>query len=379
MKGYYIYSILDKKALTGVTRKINMQTAQFQKVLPFTQININTGAFSGLQKVLRLFPTAKYSDYEKALPDLDDPGVLYFRRSHIDKGLVVFLKKLKAEHPGCLVIMEMPVFPYFKDAYCHNLRHFIRNSPLWIKDCIYRKKLKGLVDYIATFSDDKEILGIPALHIFNGIDVDSVVPRTPREPDGALHITSVAVMAVHHGFERLIQGIADYYAGGGKRDILYRVVGFGNEEPRYRALVSELGLEDRVIFCGKKTGAELDEIYNETDIAVTSLGMYKIGIKVGSFIKTGEYLAKGIPMLTGCTVDVLDHSDFDYFIEFPSDETPIDIQKVLEFYDEISSRGSEKMINEIRAYAYKKVDGSVAMKSVTDVMREWVDAHGDRA
>lgn len=368
-QGYYIYNVLEDFAAEGVLRKINMQVGEFEKVMPFTRINVNRGRLSTLQKLMRVLPFCRHFDYKKDIGKLEDPKVIYVRRSIIERGLIDFFKNIKKEYPDCLIILEMPVFPYFKDAFCHSVPHFIRNLPLWFKDTIYRKKLYRYVDYISTFSDEKEICKVPTLKIKNGIQVDKVAPLSPREDDGCLNIMSVAVMAVHHGFERFIEGMARYYENGGKRNVVYHVVGYGPEEEYYRSLVSKYGLGDRVIFYGKKTGEELDRIYEKTDMALASLGMYKINLKSGSFIKTGEYLAKGLPMITGCEVDVLDHSDFDYFIEFPNDASPIDIEKVIDFYDGLVSRGKEKMIADIRAYAYKKADMSVALSSVTDVMR----------
>ena len=123
------------------------------------------------------------------------------------------------------------------------------------------------------------------------------------------------------------------------------------------------------LYYGKKTGAELDEIYEKVDLAVASLGLYKIKIEVGSFIKTGEYLAKGLPMITGSKVDVLDHNEFDYFLEYTNDSTPIAIERMIEFRDRIYADGRKKVKSDIREYAFKKVDISVSMQAVTDVMR----------
>ncbi len=365
--GYYIFFGTNSD---GVVNKINNQIRVFNKYGHCTKILIEKPKrLSLLEKIMRSWPTAALGySFEPYLEMLDEPNYIYIRRTTVDSGLIDYLHAIKEKYPECTVIWELPVYPYFRDSYCNNTKHFLRMFPLYIKDVLYRRQLKKYVDYIATFSDYDTIFGIPSLHIRNGICVDDVKPIENRQFDDTIDLLSVAMMSPHHGFERIILGLAEYYKNGGIRNIKYHSVGYGEELEKYKQLVKQNGIESHVVFYGRKNGAELDAIYEKSDLAIASLGLYKKGIVVGSFIKTGEYLAKGLPMITGSKVDVLDKNEFDFFIEFPNDPSPIDMNKVVAFYDMICSKGKNMVIAQSRDYAYKKVDMVVAMKSVLDII-----------
>lgn len=365
LNGYYIY-FGTKSA--GVENKVNNQIKELSKFGQCTKIIIEKDHRStAAEKVIRSFPTVSLGyKFDLYLAMIKSPDYIYIRRTTVDSGLICFMKDIKNMYPKCCIIWELPVYPYFKDSYCNNIKHFARMFPLYIKDVIYRNQLQGYVRFISTFSDFNRIFGINTLKIRNGICVDDVLPIT-SDQDDIIDIISVAMMSPHHGFERLIKGIADYYQSGGERKIKYHAVGYGSQLEMYKELVKKYSLEDIVVFYGKKTGSELDQLYEKADLAVASLGLYKKGITVGSFIKTGEYLAKGLPMITGSPVDVLDSNDYKLFVEFPNDASPIDINKVVSFYDSIyKGNNRAEVINTARNYAYQKVDMKVAMKSVTD-------------
>lgn len=366
--GYYIFFGSNSD---GVNRKIDMQIKEFSKVMNFTKILVSKPPAPVYKKVLRAWPFASLGYcFDDVFKQLESPKCIYLRRTTIDSGLIGFLRRVKSCYPDCMVIWEIPAYPYFKDSYCNNLKHFIRMSPLLVKDCLNKGYLKKCADYISTFSFDKEILGLPTLKILNGIYVDDITPISNYTRTDTLNLISVAMMSPHHGYERLIKGLADYYSNGGQRKIVYHSVGYGSEEKYYRDLVDQYKMQDHVIFYGKKNGQELEILYESMDIAVASLGLYKKDIKIGSFIKTGEYLSKGLPMITGSPVDVLSHDDFEYFIEFSNNDSPIDINQVISFYDNICLKKAKKdIIQDIRAYAYKKVNMPMALKNVTDVMK----------
>lgn len=365
--GYYLYYGTDSD---GVARKIEMQMAEFGKILPFEKLSLSRPKNHGAQKLLRALPTATYGyNYEEVFEQMKDPAAVYMRQGLFDADLIRFFRRVKAAYPHCVTIIEFPSFPYLKDRFSHGFKGNLRSIPIHVKDLLIRGKLKSCVDYISTFSDYPRIYGVPTLHIRNGIRVDDITPLTGTEDD-TVDLFAVALMAKHHGFERIIQGIADYYRGGGRRKVLLHLVGNGVEQPRYEKMVADLGIGEHVKLYGRRVGAELDAIYERADLAVASLGIYKLGLKVGSFIKTGEYLSKGLPMITGSPVDVLDHADFPYFLEFPNDASPIDIGRVIDFYDKIYGEADRAaVIHAVRAYAYKKLDISVALQPVTDVMR----------
>jgi hypothetical protein len=65
-------------------------------------------------------------------------------------------------------------------------------------------------------------------------------------------------------------------------NIIINIVGEGAILEDLKLLVDKLNLNSFVIFHGKKTGLELDTLYDTCDIGVGSLGMYRIGLNRGS-------------------------------------------------------------------------------------------------
>lgn len=83
-------------------------------------------------------------------------------------------------------------------------------------------------------------------------------------------------------------------------------------------------------FYGKLTGEKLDAIYENLDIAVGSLGLYKAGIQSNSPIKSQEYCARGIPFVYGD--DDTSFNKNQYFVyQVVDDATPIDMIEIIRF------------------------------------------------
>lgn len=53
---------------------------------------------------------------------------------------------------------------------------------------------------------------------------------------------------IHHGYDRLLVGLGEYYRNGGNRNIYYYIVGDGYETVmnEYKCIIAEYELGDRV-------------------------------------------------------------------------------------------------------------------------------------
>ena len=88
-------------------------------------------------------------------------------------------------------------------------------------------------------------------------------------------------------------------------------------------------IKDKIIFHGTRFGKELDDIFNQCQFAIGSLGRHRSGITVIKTLKNREYATRGIPFIYS-----EQDSDFDgqpYVIKAPADESPIDIQLIIDF------------------------------------------------
>lgn len=279
-----------------------------------------------------------------------------------------FIRALKClDEQDTQVIVEIPAYPYNAE-----LSNSLENRIVLLLDKLYRNKMKPYVDRIVTYSKDKSIYGIPAVQVVNGVDFDKISAAVHEEKQDSINIIAVANLAVGHGYDRLLRGMGEYYQHGGTREIHFYQVGVGTELELYRKIVEEYHIHDKVTFCGVKDGKELDSIYDKCTLAAECLGPHRQGIKLSSSLKSREYSAKGLPMLTAVDIDIF-NEDCPYICKVSADETPIDMEKVISFYDNLyAEKNCNEIADEIRSYARKLCDMEAAMKPVIDIFNSCV-------
>ena len=371
MKGIYIAQIRGEDDSVGAVKKIYDQINAFRKRGYEMQLINFKPADSGLRKTFigkgicasipftYIFTKYKYSK------TVEGVGFYYIRFEAADYPFRKFLEDLRKNNPNAKIIIEFPDFPntYWMNSIFH--------IGIRLKDYNMRRHYKKYVDRFAIWNDDiTEIYGVPTVKFFNGIDVDRIPVRRIEEAiSGEIHVIGVSTMFAFHGFDRFIKGMIYYYERS-REDyvkLYFHVVGDGPgpELDKYRQMVIGSKAEQYVIFEGKQSGEKLDSIFNQCDLAVGSLAMHRIGYTVASSLKTREYLARGIPMIIGCPVDILHGTDFEYVLEFPADDSDIDIDKVVDFYkNKRLDEDREKIIGYIRQFAAEHCDMQIAMSKV---------------
>lgn len=272
-----------------------------------------------------------------------------------------YLKLLKGfSIKGAGIVVEIPTYPYDKEC-PPGLTWWM----LYSLDKLYRNKMKKYVNMIATYSEDSEIFGIKAIQIYNGIDFDRISVRTPQNQTDEIRLIAVAGLAKWHGYDRILRGMGEYYKQGGTRKVIMHIVGEGEPLVEYKKIVESYNIQRYCIFYGTKTGAELEQIYDSCDIGVASLGMFRIGISLASSLKAREYAAKGLPFIMAGQSDVFENEDF--IMKVPENETPINIDDVINFHDKIyCDRNKQKVTKTIRKCAKLCCDMKIAMKSIIE-------------
>lgn len=249
--------------------------------------------------------------------------------------LVSFFRKLKSA--GIKAVTEVPTYPYdgeFSNS-SFNLRMGLKI------DQLFRRQLAKQMVAIVTFSDAEQIFGQRTIRISNGVDFESIPLHTsisPNDQSSTLHFIGVAEVHIWHAYDRLIAGLGEYYKGGGQRDIVFHIVGGVHPDERYKAcnyhpglqaIIDKYGISNKVVFHGQLFGDALTEVFNQCQFAIGSLGRHRSGITVIKTLKNREYATRGIPFIYS-----EQDSDFDsqpYIIKAPADESPIDIQKIVDF------------------------------------------------
>lgn len=265
--------------------------------------------------------------------------------------LIRFFRKLRKA--GIKAVTEIPTYPYDEE-----FKNFFFKQRMELKiDQLFRRRLFREMEAAVTFSDAEEIFGQRTIRISNGVDFDSIPLHLPSSTlhllPSPLHLIGVAEVHIWHGYDRMIAGLGEYYKEARNkkdpvRDVYFHIVGGVHPNERYKAnayhpglqaIIDKYDIADKIIFHGTLFGKELDEVFNQSQFAIGSLGRHRSGITVIKTLKNREYATRGIPFIYS-----EQDSDFDYqpyVVKAPADESPIDVKQILDFMDHFTMKPEE--------------------------------------
>lgn len=303
-----------------------------------------------IQKIFRKIEEVFYFSKLKDFSLYENIDIIYMRTVGIypwSKSYFKFLKKINKK-----IILEIPTYPYDKEKSKFNILNML--------DKHQRIKLYKYVDRIVTYSEDKEIWGIPCINISNGIDLSEILLINRKEKkNNKIIFTSVSNCSFWHGIDRFLESLDKYNQQENKKDIIFNIVGEGTESNNIKEIVSKSEYLSKIVkFQGFKTGIELDKIYNETDIGVGSLGRHRSGLHTMRALKNREYCAKGIPMIF--SEDDPDLREVSFVYSVTPDEKLIDVEHVIKWYENLQIQSKD-----IRKYA-EGFSWDIQMKKVLD-------------
>ena len=347
---------------TGIAKKILSQLKVLNtNGLDTKLVNYNFTDVSYFRRLLSFFFTKRV--YIKKISNIDFSGInfIYVRRfSPTDRNLLYLLAAIKKVNQNCRIIYEIPTYPYDEE------HTGIKGSIVLFTDRLFRKCLYKYINYIATYSHHDEIFGVPTIKIVNGIDCSAIPLVTAKAYHDDIHLICVAQFSSWHGYDRLIDGLYAHYKNNPEKKIFIDFVGDGDALQQYRDMVSTYKLERYVIFHGILAGDDLSAVFNQADMAVCSLGCHRKGIILSSELKSREYMDRGLPMVASAKIDILTN-DYVYVHYVPDDDSPIDIEAILSFYDMLKWREPrQKQIYNIRAFAENNCDMHITMRPILD-------------
>lgn len=264
--------------------------------------------------------------------------LIYARFDHLD---FISSKAYKRAHKSKIkVVLELPTYPYIGEL---KKRHrelllnkkyfeFICKKLLAMDEQIHIRGVHRYINRIVTYTHTGNIWNTPTLCIDNGIDCNRIQLREHSCIKGQMRFVCIANLSIWHALDRFVEGLKNYV--GSKQNLEIKpvlwVVGEGSELPHIKELVSQYGLEDYVKFLGPQHGEALDRIISQADIGIGTLGLHRIGLQWGSTLKAKEYCAYGLPFIYGSPEKSLTGSE-PYALKLPSDDTPVDLEKVMDF------------------------------------------------
>ena len=258
---------------------------------------------------------------------------VYMRRSPLNFSGWRMLSGLHKS--GSEVVVEIPTYPSDKERHSSAIIRFISK----ISSFFWKRSVKYIDRYAIIGVEPPEIYeGKPVVSIENGVSVHTVPVRKPALHETEIHVLALASMSVWHGYDRLLTGLSEYK---GDADIIIHMVGGDGDGSleRWKKLVDELNMRDRVIFEGPVYGDALTEMFSLCDIGIASLGMYRIGLTIGYVLKLREYMARGIPFVYAAQDPGLEAAEIsEYALKVPNDDSPVDIAALVRFAKECKSK-----------------------------------------
>lgn len=204
----------------------------------------------------------------------------------------------------------------------------------------------------------------------NGIDVASIkkIEDKQRNSNDLITLVGVAAIEYWHGYDRVIQGLSDYYHDALRRTsrkVQFIIVGSGGAELQLKQLVASLNLTEHVRFTGTLKGEALDNIFDISDIAVSSLAVHRKGLRIASDLKSREYLSRGMPILVSAE-DPDISEDLDFVYRSRADDSAVNIEDMIKWHS-LFLDSSWKSSN-IRKFASEHLDYQKKVGMYTDVM-----------
>lgn len=362
----------DKEKSSGICRKIKSEISSFEAngfQVSYTYIFNNHFMYNDSGKIVSMGEvkgiSIRNSCWSILLRNLDkiNCSITYIRYALADGAFLILLRKLSKKSQ---IIIEIPTYPYDNEL---DKKKIIDLFNITV-DKIFRKKIYKYVQRIVSYTEDKYIWKIPVIKGVNGYKFSDTPIRRFVKND-IIDLIAVANLGKWHAYDRLINGIAEYYINGGKRNIIFHLVGDGKPMEEYRKIVKKYNMEQHIKLYGILQGKELEAVYDIADIGICSLGVHRIGIYVTSELKSREYAAKGLPMIASSIIDVFP-SEWEYMMKVEADESSINILDIIDYYDRLYhvNQDCEKMFNIIRDFAYVRCDEKYFMKNVIEYMEE---------
>lgn len=383
-KFLYASTVSTAMQYSGILRKVAGQTAGMTRLgwdAAYTCVEENCLLKRGGRSEQRYpFPAcARWSGQQQQIAQKigailrDEPcDLIYIKGFLTNPYHAMIAKAAKAANPACKVVFEVATFPYWGeykrffrvDLKQKNLRSFLGHGREVAQHVFTTMTFSRYVDAVVTFGEQTDRLWrIPAINVDNGVDVEAIPLREDRAPRDSIHLLGVVGTSVVHGYERVLDGMASYKKQDGAMPVFFRVVGNNETIGALRDLAASLGLSDCVEFLGYKNAAELAELYCESDVGISPLAEYKVGLNRLSPLKSREYLAAGLPLFFAYDDQYLTE-DLPFVRIFPNDPSPIDIGKVVSFV--LSCRTDPSLPQRERQFAKEHFDWEIIMKQILD-------------
>ncbi|MFZ1705353.1 MAG: glycosyltransferase [Saprospiraceae bacterium] len=353
-----VFTDIKKTVNAGILQKSLAQQNAFEslgcKVVSVTMYGDEiTDLFQNKLSVSSSF-LRRYSFFKFLLQKINKtvqiPDYIYIRYPFSTPLFIWFLRKLKQNFSQSKVIIELPTYPYNKEFTGLSRWKLILDESL-------QKLGLNWVDLLVVIGNYSIFPGTKTLSISNGIEVKSteLENRTFSNP---IKMVAVGHWRNWHGLDRLIKGMVFYYHQKPKVMITLQIIGEGPEVKVLKDLVEQNILSDYVEFLGEKNHEAVEIICQQCDIGIGVLGAFRKGLNIQSPLKHRMYVANGLPLILS-TQDSDLPGDLPFVLEFEANESPINMEKVVDFVQKLTFSRME-----IYQYAVKNFSWNSRMETI---------------
>ena len=286
-------------------------------------------------------------------------------RSMSSYSLFFLAYMMKARMQGKTIIVDQPspMWNYAKELNNYPRSYFWKLSKktfTYIGGPLFFLLSNRIVQYADESAWFKMFCRDKTLLTGNGIDVDRIVLRQKKYPNGCDKLALVGVAAClwnWHGYDRVIRAMGEWKRENRKPIVTFDIVGNDMVPDGHdlKELAMKEGVGDMVRFHGFQSSEFLEDLYSRSTLAVASLGLFRKGLSTSSVLKTREYCLAGIPFIaTGYDPDF--PSEIPFRFEVSNDDSIDDILMVFKCYCEKSDSFSDEVIRQyaIDHLSYKK-------------------------
>ena len=326
---------------------------------------MNTGEKKHVMNVTQKLPKEKYYHtlyfidmYRAAIRAIGMQAFdkLYIRFLPTFPPAVRFVKLAKKK--GITIIQEIPTYLGKGNDDGSEQPGLVRRAALKASNA-YAQLAQRKMDFFTVIGVDAggRFCGKPAMNINNGIDVTAIRMRKYQLQEDGLHMLLLASMCDWHGYDRMIESLK-HYKGDEKITLHFA----GNDGDGSLAKWKQLaeGMEN-VVFHGGVYGETLDELINGMDLGVSSLGLYRIGLELGTVMKGREYMARGLPFVYAGEDPTIEKGH-PHAMQVPNDDTPIDMNEVVAFAKRM--RADKDAAQSMREYARKHMSWEMEFERI---------------
>lgn len=351
---YILYFNIEKTQFLGVRKKILSQIHALEKLghnVDFAYCKEDELILKSNNKMQHFSIKRGFTHYRGSIQKklsyvtkYEKYDIAYIRYpGSIDISMLNTFKVLKRN--GLNILLEMPTYPIGGEL-IERLKGLLKQGKfislafyffVYLIHRICSRQINRYIKLIVTFMPYDFIWNTPTIIIDNGVRIEDYHPvkNVPNSPSNIVLI-GVANIAPWHGYDRVIDGLWEYYNSvrPAKYNVIFNIIGDSPLVNELKDKVRKLKMDDYVKFLGLLEGEELEKQYQYADIAVSSLGMHRINVLHGSTLKTKEYCAYGVPFILGYYEKTIT-GEFPYALQVQAEDKPVSIEKIIDFYKRV--------------------------------------------